>query len=113
MRLIDADATLDAIEAAWEKQRRGKTLHDQSVCAGIAEAERIVQRAPTIDAAPVVHARWEVNTDDFTPRKRCSNCGYNRPIKAGENIKQEPETYCNACGARMDAPERAGKDGQS
>jgi len=80
--------------------------------ATLQRARSIALTIPTVDAAPVVHARWVVNTDDFTPKKRCSNCGYNRPIKVGENIKQEPETYCNACGARMDAdaPERAGKE---
>lgn len=111
MRLIDADATLDAIEAAWEKQRRGKTLHDHSVCAGIAEAERIVQRAPTIDAAPVVHAYWrrkEYNIDgEITFGTACSECG------ASQFAGLYAAKYCYKCGARMDAdaPERAGKDG--
>ena len=51
---------------------------------------------------PVVHGHWIHNTDDFTPKKRCSHCGYNKPVVAGENIDQEPDDFCNKCGAKMD-----------
>lgn len=44
---------------------------------------------------------WIYNTDDFTPKKRCTNCGYNKPLVAGEAIKQEPDNYCPNCGADM------------
>lgn len=54
------------------------------------------------DAEPVVHGHWIHNTDDFTPKKRCSYCGYNKPVVAGENIEQEPDDYCNNCGTKMD-----------
>ncbi len=44
---------------------------------------------------------WIYNTDDFTPHHRCSICGYNKPIAAGEGINQEPKNYCPNCGAKM------------
>lgn len=55
------------------------------------------------DVAPVVHGKWILNTDEFTPKKRCTNCGYNKPIAAGERLREEPEKYCPNCGAKMDA----------
>lgn len=57
---------------------------------------------PAADVDPVRHGRWMTNTDDFTPNRRCSVCGYNKPIVGGERVKQEPENYCPNCGAKMD-----------
>ena len=54
------------------------------------------------DFVEVKHGYWIYNTDDFTPKMRCSSCGYNKPLVAGENIKQELNDYCNKCGAKMD-----------
>lgn len=64
--------------------------------------KNVIDTSPTIDAEPVVHGHWIHNTDDFTPKKRCSHCGYNKPVVAGENIDQEPDDFCNKCGAKMD-----------
>lgn len=44
---------------------------------------------------------WVYNTDDFTPKQRCTACGYNKPIAAGEGVIQEPKHFCPNCGARM------------
>lgn len=68
----------------------------------VEDIEDLIDHQPTIDAVPVVHAKWVVNTDDFTPKKRCTNCGYNKPMKAGDGIEQEPEAFCPSCGATMD-----------
>lgn len=65
----------------------------------------IVENEEPADVAPVVHAHWILNTDDFTPKKRCEHCGYNKPIPAGERIQSEPENYCPHCGAKMDKKE--------
>ena len=68
------------------------------------EAEVVVA---TIDGAPTIdterHGEWIPNTDDFTPAKRCSACGYNKPLAAGEGARQEPDTYCPNCGTKMKA----------
>lgn len=55
------------------------------------------------------HGHWIYNTDEFTPKMRCSVCGYNRPIKCICNgsvsamvVEQEPANFCNNCGAIMD-----------
>lgn len=52
--------------------------------------------------AEVKHGKWIYNTDDFSPKMRCSVCGYNKPLVAGVGIEQEPNDYCNKCGAKMD-----------
>ena len=56
-----------------------------------------VDMAPTIDAAPVVHGRWEYNPGNPSPY--CSHCG-NEPDNHG---RETP--YCPNCGARMDLKE--------
>lgn len=64
-------------------------------------AEKLLESVPSANVKPVVHGDWIINTDDFTPKKRCSVCGYNKPIIAGENVNQEPDTYCANCGSLM------------
>lgn len=71
---------------------------------------QIVNDAPTIDAAPVVHAYWEGHCDEDLNRgdwRICTACGHDEWGKA-----EDGSNYCPACGARMDAdaPERAGKE---
>jgi hypothetical protein len=59
--------------------------------------EDMIENAPAVDAAPVVHGRWiDENPDDFLdPRMRCSICtGIESPL-----IKWR---YCPNCGAKMD-----------
>lgn len=62
----------------------------------------LIDNQPAADVAKIRHGKWICNTDDFTPKYRCSVCGYNKPIVAGENITQEPKNYCPNCGAKMD-----------
>lgn len=57
------------------------------------------------------HGHWIYNTDEFTPKMRCSVCGYNRPIKCTCNdtvmfVEQEPTNFCNNCGAEMDEEDK-------
>ena len=56
-----------------------------------------VDRCPTADVAPVVHARWvpKENIDAV----RCSNCS--RMFLGGAHA-MEAFIYCPACGAKMD-----------
>lgn len=57
------------------------------------------------------HGHWIYNTDEFTPKMRCSVCGYNRPVHCVCNepitsvVEQEPANFCNNCGAEMDEEE--------
>ena len=81
MRLIDADALIE--EALTE-----------GAC-GYIDALQIAI-APTVDAVPVRHGRWETNSDR-PDSLICSIC------KCGFDMwKHDPHNYCPNCGAKMD-----------
>jgi len=62
-------------------------------------AREIMAEAPTVDAVPVVHARWQ-GVSPFVDSEECSHCRYNIP-------SDEFETpYCPWCGAKMDGERR-------
>ena len=100
MRLIDADALLNEIDRIYKDHYINSCyqfIHDF-----FRAMFRRILKAPTIDPANLrTKGEWIYNTDDFTPKKRCTNCGYNKPLVAGEAIKQEPDNYCPNCGADM------------
>lgn len=64
-----------------------------------------IENAPTIDAVPVVHAKWEIVHGMINPkysgRKRCTRCG---DISPNDMCGREMLShYCPNCGAKMDA----------
>lgn len=65
-----------------------------------------IRYAPTIDAVPVVHGRWNRIPEDYGRlyTGQCSNCGC-EPMR---NFAHSPWAYCPNCGALMD-----GKEGQN
>lgn len=81
MRLIDAIA----LQEDYKKEYGGKRL-------------LLIDVAPTVDAAPVVHGRWKRKIVDcgFNADWVCSQCGY-RVMTDFVNYK-----YCPGCGATMD-----------
>lgn len=82
-RLIDADKlNIYDVSPAYGMCVMGVTEED-------------IDEAPTVDAVPVVHGRWElVKLWTGFETLYCSECNYETNI--GSN-------YCPACGARMDA----------
>ena len=62
---------------------------DITVC----EARAEIMALPPIDAAPVVHGRWE---DTVIGTAKCNLCGGNY------NVYKEFMKYCPNCGAKMD-----------
>lgn len=93
MRLIDADAlgvglcSRDVLPADY--------------CAGWKGLIRLLEKAPTVDAVPVMHGRWmHEETEGGFHIWRCSRCG------RGMNDNPEGiDLYCYHCGARMDGAE--------
>ena len=62
-------------------------------------ARKIIERiesAPTIDAVPVVHGRWENKQGGFWEVATCSICGKKYPTTG------KTPNYCPNCGAKMD-----------
>lgn len=97
-RYIDADALY-----ANCKSRLKEAFESEDGEAYITAYNMMVdlENAPTIEARPVVRGEWKVNTDDFTPAYRCSACGYNKPMIAGERASQGAMNFCSNCGAEM------------
>lgn len=93
MRLIDADAlgvglcSRDVLPADY--------------CAGWNGLIRLLEKAPTVDAVPVMHGRWmHEETEGGFHIWRCS--------RRGRGMNDNPEgidLYCYHCGARMDGAE--------
>ena len=90
MRLIDVDdlgvgrCSKDVLPAAY--------------CAGWNGLLGLIEKAPTVDAVPVVHGRW---IEKSAPARKiyfeCSHCG------AQENKHTAIKGYyCWRCGAKMD-----------
>lgn len=58
--------------------------------------DEMIEKLPAADVAPVVHGRWETNSDR-PDSLICSVC------KCGFDMwKHEPHNYCPNCGAKMD-----------
>ena len=58
--------------------------------------KRDIESFPTVDVAPVVHGRWETNSDR-PDSLICSVC------KCGFDMwKHDSHNYCPNCGAKMD-----------
>lgn len=97
MRLIDGNRLLNL--ARSERDTCGKDYDFDGLLSDI-------ENAPTVDAVPVVHGRWQwlSSTYDRTPcemRYMCDKCRH-------ETITHEHkpwEKYCPNCGAKMDLEE--------
>lgn len=109
MRLIDADVLekkLIGYEISYP--RTGSDCDYNDVMESIVEA---VDDSETVDAVPVVHAKW---IQDSEGEICCSNCGNYTMDMHDEGFKlpnggwgyalQYPK-YCSNCGARMDEDE--------
>ena len=88
MRLIDADRALEIVRDQGIAHPNAYHLTNY--------AALILQEAPTIEAEPVRHGRWETHSDR-PDSLICSVC------KCGFDMwKHDPHNYCPNCGAKMD-----------
>ena len=94
-RLIDAEALVKQL-----------TVEDRWIANKTYFIERI-EAAPTIEAEPVRHGRWECWVDEECglDHARCNECGhveYDIDIFKLEREGNEAMFYCGRCGAKMD-----------
>lgn len=87
MRLIDAEVLEDYLD--WSK---GQNL----LCVTRTE----IRKTPTVDAQPVVHAKWIKYEDTILYWYVCSNCKEDIPHDNYRNWMFSG--YCPHCGAKMD-----------
>lgn len=66
------------------------------------EVNEILNAIPAVDAAPVVHSRWN-QTDAYPQRLYCLNC-YHMIVPNVDMVERYdiPTNYCPSCGAKMD-----------
>lgn len=96
MRLIDADALMKKTRRMYAPDEIDSIAPIATSCVTVDD----VWRAPTIEAVPVVHARWEEETERF----RCSRCRtlFSDEILFINCIDEYMPKYCPECGAKMD-----------
>ena len=63
-----------------------------------------IKNFPAAIVRPDVHATWKITTEDYTPKRVCTNCGSRYPLIAdefGTSEKFNNPNYCDECGATM------------
>jgi hypothetical protein len=94
-RLIDANALMEHL-----KEMHDFVMQDPEISPSIKWGEAVcnhrvteaIEKAPTVDAVEVVHARWD---DDG----RCTRCGRYMPFDCEGDAYES--IYCPDCGAVM------------
>lgn len=103
-KLIDADQFV--IETITSLTRTYDTPSQSAYWNGVDMVLNRIDRAPAVDAAPVVHGRWMNPTERKKSFIRiCTHChkvSYNCAL-------DRPYEFCPRCGAIMDAQEGAEK----
>lgn len=91
-RYIDADALTDYYRMV---NRAQETEWQKGFWDGVDNMLAVVDKLPTIDAAPVVHSKWKSCgfSDGGLYQEQCSACG---------GWSHDIGNYCPNCGARMD-----------
>ena len=100
MRLIDADALIDAIKNSIDEDRE-IYLDDnisKSIRVGMRSVINIIKVQDTVD--PVKHGHW-IFVEDMVSYIKCSECGDDI---CWVNTKRPK--YCPSCGAKMDGDEK-------
>lgn len=102
MRLIDADALYEEIhDLMYTKESPSVILTESGqeiFNSGVGSACCLVAQASTIDAVPVVHAKWtggKYYNGTYGYEKTCTNCKKEYVVVYGY-------LFCPYCGARMD-----------
>lgn len=97
MRLIDAEAL---VRRAIERHKRAMGA---SVGHGMGVITNMIYDAPTIDAVPVVHGRWECVNESENVWMCSGENGCENEILLLEGTPTENQwDFCPHCGAKMD-----------
>lgn len=95
MRPIDAEAFIENLE------RFLPGIHQTYLAAAVMRiVKEVIDKQPTIEAKPVVSARWKLDSVIDSPY--CSNCGKEALRDYFED--EVRSNYCPHCGAQMDEP---------
>lgn len=99
MRLIDADKLLEKTECLFKDLNSTEDYMGIGYNHGVGDSMAIIKNAPTIEAEPVKHGRWEPVTNGRGGFE-CSIChSYASSYQDGVEWLSP---YCPNCGAKMD-----------
>lgn len=105
MRLIDADKLLEKTECLFKDLNNTEDYMGIGYNHGVGDSIAIIKNAPTIEAEPVKHGRWETEVRTVLGAKvpffACSVCGSNA---------DDEYAYCPHCGAKMNTEEGEGHE---
>ena len=94
MRLIDADALIDAIKNRIEEDREIYPNFSRFSRVGMRIVISIIKKQDTVD--PVKHGHW-IFVEDMVAYIKCSECGLHT-----QWLNTKRPNYCPNCGAKMD-----------
>ena len=96
MRLIDVAVWIPYLREYWQ------WLSDGEYADGFRMAIDLLEKAPTIEAEPVKHGRWEKYYHSYFGQHQCvcSECKDDSYWK--KYYCYGVESYCPNCGAKMD-----------
>ena len=96
MRLIDAEALKEIIKERRTNIEKNHGIEVRFAIGMLIACETIIDKQPTIEAKPVVHAHWE--NEHYNRYGHlchcCSNCGF--------SASHKDKNWCANCGAQMD-----------
>ena len=95
-RLIDADAVYPWYVETFSAKSVGEVreIKPEDIRFSMNDIRENLDNIPTIDAAPIVHAKWKKINETH---QECSECGMATP-----NIYAFLFHYCPYCGAKID-----------
>lgn len=100
MRLVDAHKLYEQYETDMRELVKSTNCENVSLEAlSLLCGAKLIADAPTVDAAPVKHGRWE-ESEEFKGYKGCSSCD-NWFIPAND-FGGGKWAFCPMCGAKMD-----------
>ena len=98
MRLSENERTGTGMAEYIEREAAYREICSDETMSGYEKAycSELIRNIPSADVAPVVHGRWESNSDR-PDTLICSVC------KCGFDMwKHDPHNFCPNCGAKMD-----------
>lgn len=98
-KYIDADLYKEELSS---RQNRPDAQH-LSFYVGVQLAKDLVDRAPEVELAPVIHAHWtNKRTQLHDGEYYCSHCEIDAPWLSDDGAQAIFNLYCHRCGAKMD-----------
>lgn len=91
-RLVDINPIIECLSGGEHMKSMAESIYDEIFI-------HLLEKAPVVDAAPVIHATWTLNNYGSGT---CSNCHFTQANVWDYDHHQQ---YCGVCGAKMSLEE--------